>query len=195
MKPFAESCEQNKHVIFDVIKQEFAECSKILEIGSGTGQHAVYFCQHLLHLTWQPSEQAENIPGIMEWLKDYPHDNIANPIELNVERNWPQSTFDGVFSANTSHIMHWPQVIKMFQGIGQVLEPGGVFCLYGPFNYNQKYTSDSNRNFDLWLKEQDPERGIRDFDDLNELAINNQLRIKNDVEMPANNRILVWEKS
>ena len=194
MKPFAESCEQNKHVILDVIKNEFAEHNNILEIGSGTGQHAVYFAAHLPHLTWQPSEQEENIQGILSWLEDYSGNNILQPINLNVKQEWPSTTFDAVFSANTAHIMDWPAVIELFKGIGQVLESNGTFCLYGPFNYQQQYSSESNARFDQWLKSRDPASGIRDFDDLNDIAKENKLIFKKDIEMPANNRILVWTK-
>ncbi len=195
MKPFAESCEQNKHVILKVLKDEFSALKNILEIGSGTGQHAVFFAAHLRHLQWQPSEQRENIPGITSWLADYPYNNIAAPITLNVKQHWPSNdTFDGVFSANTVHIMEWAAVINLFEGIGNVLQKNGVFCLYGPFNYQRKFTSESNAQFDQWLKTQDPARGIRDVDDLNELAINNNLMLKKDIEMPANNRILVWRR-
>jgi len=194
MKPFAESCEQNKQVILDVIKRQFSECKNILEIGSGTGQHAVFFAAHLRHLHWQPSERSENLAGIQAWLQKYPQKNISQPIELDVTTNWPDRTFDGVFSANTAHIMSWPEVIRFFEGISHVLQGNGLFCLYGPFNYNQQYSSESNRRFDSWLKEQDPARGIRDFADLDRLAKKNGLAFKEDTKMPANNRILIWQK-
>lgn len=194
-KPFAESCEQNKLPILEVLKIEFADKKNILEIGSGTGQHAVFFAEQLPHLTWHTSERAENIPGILAWLKDSPANNVMAPFELDVnQEQWPDKLFDGVFSANTAHIMSWPEVEKMFAGIGKILDKGGRFCLYGPFNYHQQYTSESNARFDAWLKEQDPRRGIRDFDDLNQLAEKAGMKLKNDYEMPANNRILVWQK-
>ncbi|MDH3326978.1 MAG: class I SAM-dependent methyltransferase [Gammaproteobacteria bacterium] len=194
MKPFAESCEQNKHVIFDAIKFEFSEHKDILEIGSGTGQHAVFFAAQLPHLSWQPSEQDENISGITEWLKDYPHDNIPHPISLDVTKKWPKKTFDGVFSANTAHIMGWEEVKYLFKGVGNTLNPNGTFCLYGPFNHNQQFTSESNARFDQWLKQQNPVRGIRDFEDLNNLARENNLIFKKEIEMPHNNKILIWKK-
>jgi len=194
MKPFAESCEQNKHVIFEVIEKHFSGCQNILEVGSGTGQHAVFFASKLPHLLWQPSEQAENISGILQWLEDYPSNNIQSPITLNVNETWPANAYDGVFSANTAHIMSWQEVICFFKGVGESLESGGTFCLYGPFNYNKNFTSESNARFDQWLKDQSPLRGIRDFEELNSLAENQGLNFKEDVEMPANNRILVWQK-
>lgn len=195
MKPFAESCEQNKHVIFDIIKHEFSSCETILEIGSGTGQHAVFFASQLLHLKWQPSEQPEYLAGIELWLADYPCNNISAPIALNVSKDWPATLFDGVFSANTVHFMGWPYVVSLFAGIGKTLKDDGIFCLYGPFNYNHQFTSVSNENFDQWLKSQDPTRGIRDFEDLNHLAETNNLKFKVEYDMPSNNKILVWQKS
>ncbi|MDH5256537.1 MAG: class I SAM-dependent methyltransferase [Gammaproteobacteria bacterium] len=195
MKPFAESCEQNKHAIFSIIKQEFSHSSNVLEIGSGTGQHAIFFAAQLRHLTWQPSEQNENIPGILEWLKDYPYDNIPPPLTLNVTQEWPSQIFDGIFSANTAHIMSWPEVKYLFKGVGNVLGSKGKFCLYGPFNYNKQFTSESNARFDRWLKDQNPTRGIRDFDDLNKVAKENNLIFERDIEMPENNRILIWKKT
>ncbi len=140
MKPFADSCEQNKHAIFGTIQHAFKNKKNILEIGSGTGQHAVFFAAQLPNANWQPSEQEENIPGILAWLEDYPHRNISTPITLNVKGTWPSTTFDGVFSANTIHIMDWSAVITLFEGVGTILEGGGTFCLYGPFNYQHKFT-------------------------------------------------------
>ena len=194
-KPFAESCEQNKLPILEVLKIEFADKKNILEIGSGTGQHAVFFAEQFPHLTWQTSECQENIPGIQAWINDCAVNNVINPIVLDVNKNqWPNKKYDGIFSANTVHIMSWPEVEKMFAGIGQLLENDGCFCLYGPFNYNHQFTSDSNARFDIWLKEQAPYRGIRDFGDLDDLANNAGLTLKQDYEMPSNNRTLVWTK-
>lgn len=194
MKPFAESCEQNKHPILSVLDQEFSNSKNILEIGSGTGQHAVFFSAKLPHLNWQPSEQEENIPGILSWLKDCPNNNINQPVILDVYDAWPIQNFDGVFSANTVHIMAWAGVVKMIEGIGKYLASNGLFCLYGPFNYDNQYTSESNKNFDQWLKERDPDSGIRDFEKLEEIANKNKLIFKKQYDMPANNKILVWIK-
>lgn len=194
-KPFAESCEQNQQPILEILSIEFSDKKNILEIGSGTGQHAVYFSEKLPQLNWHTSERSENIPGIHAWLEDSNATNIVAPIELDVSKDqWPNTLFDGIFSANTAHIMSWQEVEKMFAGIGNVLKEGGCFCLYGPFNYENQYTSDSNARFDIWLKQQDPKRGIRDYNDLNKLAENAGMRTKENYEMPANNRILVWQK-
>jgi cyclopropane fatty-acyl-phospholipid synthase-like methyltransferase len=195
MKPFAESSEQNKQPILTILNQEFAQSQSVLEIGSGTGQHAVFFAQQLTHLHWHTSDVAENLPGIALWLREYAGHNLHGPYELDVtQRDWPLTDVDGIFSANTAHIMHWQAVQAMFAGSGRVLRAGGRFCLYGPFNYHGRYTSDSNARFDDWLKARDPHSGIRDLDDINSLAAAADLQLVRDHTMPVNNRLLVWEK-
>jgi SAM-dependent methyltransferase len=194
MKPYAESCEQNREPIIAVLRRLFADRSLALEIGSGTGQHAVYFAPQLPHLHWQTSDRDENHPGINAWLDEYGLANVSPPLSLDVTGDWPERRFDAVFSANTAHIMSWPQVECFFRGVGQVLESGGCFALYGPFNFGGEYTSESNRSFDAWLQGRDPHSGIRNFEDLNGLAEGNRLTLMEDIAMPANNRILVWRK-
>ncbi len=195
MKPFSESCEQNKQPILDVLRKELSHCKKLLEIGSGTGQHAVYFGEQFPDLIWQTSDVSETHAGIQLWIDASAQDNILPPLALNVVTDpWPGREYDAVFSANTTHIMSWPAVEKMLRGIGSILLKEGVFCLYGPFNYGGDYTSDSNARFDEWLKARDPESAIRDFEALNQQAENASLKLKNDYAMPANNRLLVWTK-
>ncbi len=194
-KPYSEACEQNKHPILEILQREFAATGAVLEIGSGTGQHAVFFAAHLAHLQWHCSDMLANLPGIQLWLHDYSGSNLHAPVELDVmQADWPEKQFDGIFSANTVHIMHWPMVVKMFGGIATVLAPAGKFCLYGPFNSQGNYTSDSNARFDQWLKQRDPLGGIRDIDDLQQLAIQSGLKLVQDYPMPVNNRLLVWQK-
>jgi len=195
VKPFAESCEQNQRPILAVLRDEFATASRILEIGSGTGQHAVFFAAELSHLQWQTSDCTENHPGINAWLADAGDANVLPPLALDVLRDpWPAPGFDGVFSANTAHIMGWPAVEAMFAGVAEVLAPGGRFCLYGPFNVGGRYTSESNARFDAWLKQRDPDSGVRDRDALKALAERHGLQHAAEHLMPANNRIQVWEK-
>ena len=194
-KPYSESCEQNRDPILSVLKDVFSKVNKVLEIGSGTGQHAVYFGRHLPHLIWEPSDVEENIPGIRLWLEEAQLANVLSPIVLHVtDTQWPEEVFDGIFSANTAHIMSWSSVEAMFNGIERVLESGGLFCLYGPFNYHGNYTSESNARFDQWLKMRDPNSGIRDFEALDKIAAEAGMTLDHDYEMPVNNRILVWRK-
>lgn len=194
-KPFSQSCEENRQPIFKVLKEVLADYKHVLEIGSGTGQHAVYFCRHLPHLTWQASDIADNLPGIRLWLDEAGLDNLNDPIELDVNQShWPSVSVDAIFSANTAHIMSLDEVSIMFAGIGQILKQGGVFCLYGPFNYHGQPTSDSNAQFDIWLKTRDPHSGLRDFMELDVMAKRAGLGLLHDFEMPVNNRILVWQR-
>jgi len=194
-KPFAESSEQNKGVILEVLTQVFEEPGQVLEIGSGTGQHAVYFSEKLPHLHWQPTDVADALPGIRLWLEESDCDNLADCMEVDLQQHeFPKQTYDYVFTANTVHIVSWPLVQAMFAGVGQALKPGGRFVIYGPFNYEGNFTSESNARFDQWLKQRDPESGIRHFEELVELAGENGMGLLKDFEMPANNRVLVWEK-
>ena len=195
MKQYSEACDQNRDPILAVLKEELADCHNILEIGSGTGQHAVYFGEHLPHLSWQTSDVDSSHPGINAWLDDAQLPNVGQPLSLDVgSQRWPDDEFDGVFSANTTHIMSWPQVIAMFNGIGDILKKDGVFCLYGPFNYGGEYTSASNERFDSWLKARDPLSGVRNFEDLDQLARSGGMYFRHDYEMPVNNRLLIWVK-
>ncbi|MEJ2396349.1 MAG: DUF938 domain-containing protein [Candidatus Thiodiazotropha sp.] len=193
-KPYAESCEENKAPILAVLSRLFSDVHSVLEIGSGTGQHAVHFAAAMPHLIWHTSDVAEHHPGMHAWLDEAALPNTRDPIDLDVRGNWPEETFDAVFSANTVHIMGWSAVEALFAGIGKVLAEGGCFALYGPFNYNGQYSSESNRRFDVWLKQRDPLSGIRDFADLNQLAEAQGLKFEEDIEMPVNNRILVWRR-
>lgn len=193
MKPYSESCDQNCDPILAVIQALFSNCRQLLEIGSGTGQHAVYFAQQMPHLVWHSSDRRENHSGISMWLNDAGLLNTRLPIALDVSLDdWPQQAFDAVFSANSAHIMHWPDVQAMFAGVGRVLSEGGIFALYGAFNYNGQFTSESNARFDQWLKERDPLSGVRDFEAVDTLARLAGMQLLNDDEMPANNRILSW---
>lgn len=196
MKPFSESCEQNKQPILEILSKELAHVEQVLEIGSGTGQHAVFFAAELPHLDWQTSDVAEYHPGILAWQADSGLSNVRAPLRLHVtEDRWPETQYDAVFSANTVHIMGWPEVEAMFTGIGSILRPGGRFCLYGPFNYGGRFTSDSNARFDQWLKTRDSRSGVRNFEDLDQLARAAGMRLVQDYAMPANNRLLVWVKN
>jgi len=194
-KPDAPATERNKNAILEVLRDEFQDRKEILEIGSGTGQHAVFFARQMPWLTWQTSDREENHDGINAWLKDARLDNVRAPLLLDVEKPLPTSdSFDGVFSANTAHIMSMVAVEIMFRVVGECLVDGGKFCLYGPFNLNGGFTSDSNRDFDANLKSQNPAMGIRDLEVLDGFAEANGLHRANLYAMPANNMIAVWIK-
>lgn len=194
-KPFSQACENNKQVILEKLASTFTLPGTILEIGTGTGQHAVHFARHMPHLTWQPSDHPDNYKLCEPWLEEASLPNVKKPMALDVtDPDWKLPGFDGVFSANTAHIMSWPAVEAMFRGVAAHLQKNGVFVLYGPFNYEGNFTSPSNRQFDASLRQQNPAMGIRDMGDLKHLASLNKLSLENDWAMPANNRLLAWVK-
>ena len=195
-RPFAESCVENRQPIMAVLAPRLSGCGALLEIGSGTGQHAVYFGAELGHLRWQTSDRVENHPGIHAWLDEAGLANVLAPLALDVLADpWPPGPYDAVFSANTAHIMPTAAVEAMFTGVGRVLAPGGLFLLYGPFCYQGRHTAPSNARFDEWLAARDPAMGVRDVGWLGELAAAADMTLAEDIEMPVNNRTLVWRKA
>ena len=196
--PFSQACENNRVPILAVLQTAFADSRHVLEIGSGTGQHSVYFAPRLPHLVWQTSDLPQNHPGIAAWHAAHPASNLRPPLRYDLQGDaWPTTAagaYDAVFSSNTAHIMAWPLVQRMFAQVGQYLCANGRFALYGPFNYGGDYTSESNRSFDLWLRERDARSGIRHFEDLVALALQHGLALEHDHAMPANNRILLFTR-
>ena len=193
--PFSAAADNNKEPILHVLQQVLEECATVLEIGSGTGQHAVYLSRHLEHLIWHPTDLAQNVPGISARVVEEGGPNVVAPIELDVSKHpWPVNQIDAVYSANVVHIISWPLVEELFKGVGQVLNQSGHLCLYGPYKYNGQYTTESNANFDEWLKDRDPESGIKDFEAVNDLALAQGLALLKDYSMPANNQLLVWQR-
>ena len=194
-KPFAPACERNREPILAVLRDRFAERRRVLEVGSGTGQHAVHFAAAMPWLEWQCSDRAESLPGIRAWLDEAGLPNTPPPLQLDVARGpWPVGRFDAVFSANTLHIMGWAEVQAFFAGMAGVLADSASVVVYGPFNRGGAYTSDSNRDFDGWLKARDPRSGIRGFEEVDALARAIGLQLVDDVAMPANNRCLAWQR-
>lgn len=194
-KTFSQACENNKQPILEILRRVFFDRKQVLEVGSGTGQHAVHFAPQLPHLIWQTADLKNNHSGINEWIEDFPAENIRSPLILDADHPpWGFEQVDAVFTANTCHIMAWSSVVNMFAGLDSVLAPNAVLAIYGPFNYSGKFTSESNENFDKWLKQKALHQGIRDFEALNNLAKKIGLKLIEDNEMPANNRLLVWHR-
>lgn len=193
--PVSPACERNRDPILEVLRDRFADRRRVLEIGSGTGQHAVHFAAAMPWLTWQASERPGHLAGIEAWLSEAALPNTPPPIALDVaEGPWPAGPFDALFSANTLHIMGWPAVEAFFAGLPPVLAADATVVVYGPFNYGGSYSSKSNRDFDAWLKARDPASGIRDFERVDRLAQGIGLRLAADHPMPANNRCLCWSR-
>jgi len=193
-KPYSQACENNKVFILPLLADSFQNSKTLLEVGSGTGQHAVYFAANMPWLSWQTSDVIENHHGINQWLNEYSARNLLAPFVLDLNNPWPITLVDAIYTANTLHIVSWPLVQAFFQGVSQHLAKDGKCCIYGPFNYQGKFTSESNANFNDWLKERDTESAIRDFEAICELATQAGLQLENDHEMPANNRLLVFTK-
>lgn len=194
VKPDAPACAKNREPILGLLREHFHDRRSVLEIGSGTGQHAIFFADRLPHLIWQTSDRPENLPGIAAWLADAALSNTPAPLALDVLASWPDARFDAIFSANTLHIMPWPAVECLFARLPGVLAEQAKVAIYGPFNYGGRYTSESNAAFDASLKEKAVHHGIRDFEAVNVLAAKAGLSLLEDRAMPSNNRCLVWQK-
>lgn len=194
-KPDAPSCARNREPILALLREHFADRRHVLEIGSGTGQHAVFFAAALPHLRWQTSDRRDALPGIGAWIDDAALPNTPAPIELEVGGAWPKRVFDAVFTANTLHIMSWHEVETLFARLAGALAADATLAIYGPFNYGGSFTSPGNAAFDAWLKERAAHQGIRDFAAVDALARGAGLTLLADHAMPANNRCLVWRRT
>lgn len=193
MRKYSQACEQNREPILKVLRQVFKNSKCVLEIGSGTGQHAAYFSKHLPHLIWQPSDLKENHSSIDAWIKGSAA-NIKKPIELDISHHpWPNQSTDAIFVANVFHIISWELITHFYLGVAEILNTNGLVLIYGPFSYAGKHTSQSNKDFDKYLKQHDQFSGVRDIVDLENLALTVGLELIKDYAMPANNRCLLWQ--
>ncbi|WDE11641.1 DUF938 domain-containing protein [Thalassomonas haliotis] len=196
MLNFSPSCERNQGYILTELEQLFAPVSRVLELGSLSGQHALHFASGLPHLSWQPSDLMENLPALRENIQQGGVENCLSPIALDVTfaGDWPEKQYSGIFTANTLHIMSWPSVVQMFEHLPKVCLPDALLTVYGPFKYQGAYTSDSNASFQQWLQDRDPLSGIRDFEAVDRLARQQGFELISDIRMPANNQLISWQK-
>ena len=192
---FSPASERNKAPILEALRTVLPAAGEVLEIGSGTGQHVVYFASYLPQLQWQPADRADYLPDLRRRLALEGGANIRSAIELDVLGDWPEPVFDAVYSANTAHIMSWPAVCAMFAGVAMHLKKAGVFCLYGPFNVGGQFTAPSNEDFDARLRREDPVMGLRDVEALESLAQSHHLKLSARFSMPANNMVLVFTQA
>jgi SAM-dependent methyltransferase len=192
---YSQSAENNRPYILAELEKLFDHPGVVLEIGSGSGQHAVNFAASMDHLTWQPTDRGEYLSGLTPNIQELAGTNVLKPLELDVaDEVWPVSEMDYVYSANTLHIMSADHGKELIKGVGRTLKNGGMLALYGPFKYGGEFTTESNENFDLWLKNRDPLSGIRDFESVQQLAIEANMTFLTDIPMPANNQLLVFKK-
>ncbi len=192
---YSQAAENNSTPILAQLTILFRHAGSVLEIGSGSGQHALAFSKHLPHLRWQPADQGEYFAGLVANIAAAGVQNVLSPVHLNVQEQWPEANYDYAYSANVLHIMPNELINPFFAGIGNVLKAGGLCCVYGPFKYKGEFTSESNANFDLWLKNNNPLSGIRDIEEIITLAEQHALSLLHDLKMPANNQLLVFKKS
>jgi SAM-dependent methyltransferase len=198
MKQFSPSCERNKDFILPVLQEVLPAVGTVLEVGSGTGQHAAFFAAHLPQLVWQPTDLPGNFPSIRAWAGEVGLANLRAPLKLDLlasAERWPVSSAAAVVCINTVHIVAWKGVENLFAGAGRVLAPGGVLVVYGAYRYATRPLEPSNETFDQWLKARDPASGVRDFEAVNALAQQNALVLSGDRAMPGNNRSIWWIKT
>lgn len=193
-RPFSPASERNREPILTVLREWFAYRTRVLEVGSGTGQHAVHFASAMPQLSWQCSDRAENLPGLRLWLDEAALPNTPPPLQLDVTDDWPTERYDALFSANTLHIMAWHEVEHMFAKLPDVTTNDAYVAIYGPFNINGRFTSESNASFDRDLKMRGEHMGIRDIADVDALASKAGFDLAHDVAMPANNRLRLWKR-
>jgi len=195
MKQHSPSCERNKEPILAVFREIFTVPGLVLEIGSGSGQHAVHFARGLPHMEWQPTDTAENLPSISAWRAEAGLPNLREPLVLDLfADDWPVKEVQAVVCINTIHIVSWSGVERLFSGAGRILLPGATMYVYGPYRYADRPLEPSNEDFDRWLKARDPVSGVRLFKDVNRLAEQNGFVLAGDRAMPANNRSIWWQR-
>lgn len=193
-KPHSQSCDNNKQPILEKLKPLLTPYQNVVEIGSGTGQHAIHFANALPNLTWQTTDLPINHSGIKQWINDSGLSNINPPLCLDLSKPWPISQCDVIYTANTLHIVSTELVTAFFAAIKHTVSNNGLVIIYGPFNYAGEFTSDSNRQFESWLKGRDSNSGIRDIEWITDLAAKANLHLLHDEQMPANNRLLTFKK-
>lgn len=193
-KPFSQACENNKNHILTALQPALQNAASVLEIGSGTGQHSVFFAKKLPHLQWYTSDREVNHQGIKLWHDEVQLANLHPPLLLDLNDPWPVNKVDAIYTANTFHIVSWELITRFFAGVNQHLNQQGVVCVYGPFKYKGEFTSPSNDEFNSLLQSRDPLSGIRDFEAVEQLAVQYGLKLLSDTAMPANNQLLIFKR-
>ncbi len=195
-KPYAPAYDRNRDPILSVLHRVLPEQGQVLEIGSGTGQHAAFFSAALPHLQWLPSDLPPRLSGITQWCDQSGNDKCLAPVAIDLLRaslSLPRS--DAIVCINIVHIVAWAGVQNLFKAARDCLSPGQVLYLYGPYRYADRPFEPSNEEFDRWLKVRDPLSGVRDFDAVRDLAASCAFDLSLDLPMPSNNRSLCFTRS
>ena len=196
MQGFSQAADNNKAAILAVLAEWLPQQAKLLEIGSGAGQHAIYMAAALNHVHWQPTDRASVLPVLTSNIAEYGTANILRPTALDLAtQTWPAQTFDCVYSANVMHIVSSELGENLICSAAKMLAADGLLALYGPYKYAGVFTTPSNADFDLWLKARNAQSGIRDFEWVHDLAARSGLRLMADQRMPANNQMLIFKAS
>lgn len=194
-KPYAISCDRNSEPILDALKELLKGRQSMFEVGAGTGQHAIFMAPHFPEMIWTLADLEDRHEGIKVWLHDFPRANVRGPMLYSAgDSPWPEGDIDVVFTSNTLHIMAWETCLKLFDDL-QNLRSGALFIVYGAFNYQGEFTSESNKKFEAWLKDLNPLSGIRDFEKVSDELCKRNFELLEDREMPSNNRLLVFKKN
>ncbi len=200
--PFSPACLRNQEPILTLLRCWLAPGGRVLEVGSGSGQHAIHMARHLPGVRWQPSERQEALAGLAARISLEggeglaPGAQVAPPLVLDVTQpHWPAGPFEAVFTANTLHIMPAAAVPHLLAGGARVLAADGLLLIYGPFRYGERHTAASNEAFDVHLRQLDPAMGVRDAEAIQREAAGLGLHLQADAAMPANNRLLVFRKN
>ena len=194
LKNFNQAADNNKEAILSVLKPLFRERGTLLEIGSGSGQHAIHMARQLPSVTWQPTEMAKNLAMLVDNVLAGEEGNVLEPAKLEIGGVWPSGMYLYAYAANLLHIMSERLLPELFSGLRSRMLPGGLLCFYGPFKYGGEFTTESNARFDGWLTRNYPEGGIRDIEVVEGQAIRTDFKLIDDFSMPANNQLLVFRR-
>lgn len=195
MKQHAPATERNREPIREVLARELPPSGTVLEIASGSGEHAVAFARAFPQVTWQPTDMDLTALGsIAAWRDEAGLPNLAPPVPLDVTATWPFDHADAIVCINMVHISPWESSLALFENAGRILHKGDLLFLYGPYKFDGQFTAPSNEAFDQSLRSRDPRWGVRDVRDLSAAAAQHGLTLRSTVAMPANNHSLVFRR-
>ena len=192
---FSDACERNKIPILKVLNEEL-DSGTVLEIGSGTGQHSVFFSKEIPSIKWYPSDTISNFESLNAFVTNYQNNNLQTPFVIDITQDqWIDFKVDYVFTSNTFHIINNALLTYFFYQCSKVMKSNGKLIIYGPFKFDNQFNSPSNQTFDELLKESDSFSGLKNFEEIVSIALKFDFKFSKKYEMPANNNILVFKKS